>query len=1212
MRLLKTLMVFSLLMGAVSAKAATGHYAILSLGYTSASSIVYYNQTFTTNMVVARVDDTYARATNGRFNLTASWTAPGPLALSGDALQGVTVGTRVYVSDGIRTWATTLGGGQTSVYVDNTTMINGGIGFDLPDYSVFNNQVFYGWATGSIADDFLPASGNVHVGVDAIDEMTLTANPGYGSVTGSYWIGQYLVSDLSTYTPDGKLYGYAGVLGQLQTINEPFQSSQSITIDSRKPIFQSYGYTVMAGIKDQSSSFMFLSSESNNASAPSSYRASNNKARMDFSLNKTGCKVTARLMPANYLDNFAMPLSSRNIIARTMPTKVLGAMEKGGAIIWDGMDGIGNYVGDGTYPILLSVVDANNVSGADVVINIKVTTLQFKASVSLVPNFTRTDSNSTMAHLATINHMFEIYNDSGTSIRSSLEAMGWYNWVNGPVPMTDFGRYGEYRSFVFVMPKVFQYFGLKADGTADEKMITDFDPFKDSDADADFVANYGVESGNAPSWFDADLDLANGYLGQVGMCSSTASAIVPVLALNTHIDAGSVVDVGDGNKTNDWMFLGQPMQLAGGTSSEPTKLKRVSYTSIDGEIPSAPTTMWYRVEGQLCGLFFADIGNVPNSPDMMDPCQPLGTVPWFISRKKHALPSVDIQVLGDQRGLGMRVNEGLMELTINPADVRVVDSTPPVLVSSNPIQDSSIEPNTYNSSNPLWIKISEDNPQGFNLVSGSYNLQLSLLIGGKPTFVNGTVGIQGSVNGPWTLSFTPNQALTLGGKYTLTYLATSVGGTLAGDISFTINDTAKPVVSSIRVLPSAGGVPVVVYPQSGAVTVDNGLSQVWLELSMPFTSTNTINWSASSIDVIPVINGVDQAKVGLTRLDVIPNNGVVRFQLNTPVFSSGTYKVNVLAVSMNSNGDTFQGPENFSSPLFNIRANSNLVNIFQQDPYTSTQQNLALQMVKPITVQSRNGVVSAPENITAVRPGALPAEPSGYNYLQTNTGSFYTMQFNYGATGLRDLQFQSLSSTSINLYYYGSDLPIGVSQSALVVMGYSNGNWVPWALPGPASSQGSLDLNYFSYSLVSTDVFPDMLAVCYPGVARANVTVVPTPTPTPVSFMNTRSFNPNHANAIHRKAKIYFGTRQASEIEAKVYSSAGITVRTLGSQAGKGAGLTQSDFDPAYNLRQFYVEWDGMNDGNAVVKNGVYIVVVRARYADGTSETIKKTVALIK
>jgi hypothetical protein len=486
-------------------------------------------------------------------------------------------------------------------------------------------------------------------------------------------------------------------------------------------------------------------------------------------------------------------------------------------------------------------------------------------------------------------------------------------------------------------------------------------------------------------------------------------------------------------------------------------------------------------------------------------------------------------------------------------------------------------------------------------------------VGSSVTSIPGTVSVaRGSDAHEALITFTPFGALTIGGTYTMMVKGSSPGGSISDSTTtFVLQDTATPEVSNIQVLSSIGGTPVSIYPQSGPVTINNSATQIWLTLAIPFTSTNSIKWDSCAISLVPVVNGVDQSALPVKRLTTgTPNDNVIRFQISSPIYTAGTYKVQVIAVSQDSAGNTFTGPDStFSAPLFNILTNNNVISVFLQDPYASSGSNLVLQMIKPLTVNSTQGAVTVPENIRAGYPSTVASAPTGYAPLVVgsgaNQGLAYTMQFFQGLTGLTGLTFNSTSPTTVNMYYYGTDVPSGISQSALALYGYMSGAWVRMS---PSTNIGSIDINNYTLSLASTDVLPDYLGIFYP-LNVGNVT--PTAVPTAIPFNSTRSFNPGHADPVHRKARIYYSEVMVAEVEAKVYNVGGVLIRTLTSGSGS-VNLGQFTRDAAYNANRYYFEWDGANDSGTTVKNGIYVVVTRVKLRDGSTKTLKTPLALIK
>jgi hypothetical protein len=87
---------------------------------------------------------------------------------------------------------------------------------------------------------------------------------------------------------------------------------------------------------------------------------------------------------------------------------------------------------------------------------------------------------------------------------------------------------------------------------------------------------------------------------------------------------------------------------------------------------------------------------------------------------------------------------------------------------------------------------------------------------------------------------------------------------------------------------------------------------------------------------------------------------------------------------------------------------------------------------------------------------------------------------------------------------------------------------------------------------------------------------------------------PNPFSPPAEKIQISYRLSAASEVELKIYTLAGelVAEKTYAS----GAGVNQ-------------IEWDGCNGKGEMVKNGVYLAVIRSA---ATGETVKQKLAVVK
>jgi len=1180
--------------------------AILSLGYISNSPNIYYGTTMTVVMAAAPVDDSYILAANGRFQVTGQNATDTTLELSSAALNGVTASTQVYISDGTRTWMVPATGG--TVIVNNGNLVTTSL--PLSSYANLNAQTLYAYSSGTTATSGtlgdITTAGSATVAIDILDTVALNPVAVSGGASGAVeWrYDNYIIHASGVNISNGHLYGKIAVPGQLQSIDEGstgFQSTQSFNIDTTIPTFSAVVESVVRDQTINPSTLMYISSESNNTSNPSwlTLTARNTQALFQVTVSKPNCVVSGTIVA----ESSALPF-----FARTLPVVVLGDSTNG-KIYWDGKDGSGQYASDGKYDVTLTIQDANGVVGPVSYNVIQVTSLHMDIiNKQLLPGTLPLLPAINNGHLTSLNYDVILCNDSciqsnptassdKADITAAMAALGWNSPLN---------TYGNYHSFVFATCNVNQ---VDASGNFVAQVKAQ-DSLPNDDLDQDLLIQYSVYPNPAefsgpyvrdPNFVipAGDFGIPPGPLG-IDVCNPTALQTAGI-AGTAQTAANAGVFQGDGDKGNDWDDLRSFMVIKSNGTGKPVFLSEHFGVNISGSTPATPSTYQFQIYAYLTGMAVGmPNGKIfPPATNLVDPCNAAAAA-WFRSLPIHFSPSIkhetdDALVQGDGI-IGVEPDLAVLQFSQNSAPA--TDSTPPFLVSSSPANASQVAPYNYGPlpNSPLQIILEDDesaiDPQ-------SCKVTVTLVSNGKTATVPGSLGVsQGSSNASQrVLSFYPSNILILGGVYTVNYFASSLGGSISGSVSFQLRDTATPQVSSAWVVPSAGSAAVQIY-QANVITVPNGCSQVWAMLSMPYTSSNTILWGSCSLHLIPLVNGVAQAELPLTRISTgTPTDNILRYQVISPIYTSGTYKLVVITYSQDILGNIY-GPDNSTSPFqFNVQASNNILNIFQIDPYNNADQNLALQITLPVTVTASTGQITDPTQLVAGWPTSLVAAPTGFAYLTHNANTAYGLQFFQGTTALQSLQFVSLSSTVMNLWYYGTDMPSGVSQTSLVVKGYHAGTWTDLGSWGSGSNTGNSGLNNLTYHLASNNVLADYLAIFYPTVAN---------TSSASTFKSTRSFNPTSGSSLHNQALLFLGTKPVSTVDIKVFSMAGVVVRKFSKTVSTQVQLDMS------GKSNWYYTWDGRNNDGDVVNNGIYMAIAQVHFQDGTSNTLKNILAVIK
>jgi hypothetical protein len=264
----------------------------------------------------------------------------------------------------------------------------------------------------------------------------------------------------------------------------------------------------------------------------------------------------------------------------------------------------------------------------------------------------------------------------------------------------------------------------------------------------------------------------------------------------------------------------------------------------------------------------------------------------------------------------------------------------------------------------------------------------------------------------------------------------------------------------------------------------------------------------------------------------------------------------------------------------------------------------------PITITTA-GVYITPTSLSVVLPDySSMALPSGYSPITSTSSYAYGMRFNVLGTGLLStplrIDYPSANPIRFKLYYDDADLvPLGISKSALALMGFNGSSWQVISNAAVDSTSGTKN-SYTVDAPLSADAY-----VAY-GIFYSTPSSGPgaLPTPTAVTYANTKAFNPRHSNSVFRKARFYYSDQAPKDVEARIFDTSGALIRSLTLGSGINAGDVR--VDATYGTAAYYFEWDGRNDSGTLVRNGLYLVRWRVTKTDGSSDTQVKPVALIK
>jgi|GEM_PF-6719392 len=1120
--------------------------------------------------------------------------------------------TVIYISDGIRTWAVSyVVADGNSIQINNADFLDVAHippSWVVTDYSQLANTTFAVY-TGSLVNNATAGAGfTVEVGQFA--QAVLYDNGSNGDLLSGdgIWTGQFTVPNNNTVVTNANFYGSCQVAGVL-ALNQNFQSAQTQSFDMELPAILSEFITTSNTTYDGD---LYLSSLSQGLSAtnPANVQATNTQARFNFTVNKPNTVVDITIgNPGG-----AWPLAT----PKQLPSFVIpnGAPTFNGWSTWLGDDGSQNFVHDGIYPVNFYIHDFNNLVGVTVTAQIKVVSLKMAISdITLSPALINSVPPQTAGMITTVNYNVDMVNDSGTSLNSSLQVLGWADaatgiGVNNPVDLF---------STIWTVNNVFT---LNATGASTQLNWPASDSYDNDQVLANYFTSFFGHSG-PPFYFTAGY---NDYISQ----TNTASPSDIAAACNLPI--GSRTDVGDGNLTNDWSTKGLRQMFTSGTggntNSNPTDIARNITFEWSGPTP-AQNNYRIDIQSQMTGLAYSG-PPVNNTLTVLNLCTPTAG-PEYVGDVYHFWPqsvpdlTMETPAQGDLITFQNSSAIFVVSNTVNPTS----DNTPPQYLSSNPAEGSLIQPNVFTSSNPLSVEFQDPTSALNTSTFYSYitlTAQNGAIVQGTPS-TNG-----GGPNGTLTVYFTPNNPIQIGGDYTMAAFTCNTSNLCVEQtITFTVQDSTSPSIQSNGVVLTALGGPFSLSQfQNAPQGPYENVSQISVGLQM-VNSKNSIDYADSSVSLYQ-ISGTTQSPVAMTFVTATggASQGTLVYAINNVINSAGLYEVLTTAYSMDASGKHYPGP----APLANGTDNPQFTTQFCQTcisiDYTNNPNSNrpAITGVKPITINIPNlGVGTTPASIEAAQPSALPGVVgSGYAFLPTaNKNSQIQFNYNNNAVPLTtDLVWTYPPVTPVNfcMYYDAADLNATtqtavVAPNSLVVVGYNGTGWVLCknaVMPTTVAPANNL----CSVAAPNGSAAYSYYAIAYPSnlTVGAGTTGTPTPgpsgtvTPTPVTFPSTRAFNPKSGNSLNNKARFYYSQVAPATMEARVYDTSGRLIRDLTTMNN---GISFNDVTSYLNSpNEYFFTWDGTNDSGTVVRNGIYLVRWTETGTDGSTSTKTKPVALIK
>ncbi len=1164
------------ILGARPARAAQP--VILSISYTNSDSVIHIGSYVSVYMTVLQPTASLA--------LTVSGATINSITLSGADLSLYPGGTVFWVTDGLHTWTMTYGGAPLTIFATDRVL-----GPATADYNTLATKVFRVYTGALITGSSIPAPimnvdignfQNVALRDDGLaeDQPTgLPEIPGNSTSSDGIWRGAWFVTELGFTVTDAGLFGHAVYNGQASS-NETFASPQTLDVDGILPTFQSINFTTT---KVGYSGVLYLSKLSVGYTTG---QTSNGQARIDFVVNKadTYVDIVVRIPSSSdrYLQTYYFPANTSTLT---------------GFRTWDGRDGsvgLGTFVGDNRYDIDLYVRDGNAVSGVTRTTQAIVTTLKVEvknvratpAAINTLPNFSDT-------LITVLSYECHLSNENNDDIKASLNVLGW-NFLPGDVvnPVDPLDAPAAY----VTSRKIFALFEtqiLRPDGSvyADLRAGDLSDNFDD---DATFTLPERVS-----------VPVANCY---AGLPASDPYAI-PTL--------GALVFTGDGSRNNDWntaFDIGSYFVTTAGTPTAPNHMKASFSMNWFGSTPSAGT---YRIEARalLTAKEMVATSDMPNTAGMSDPCTTIAS--WFRDLKVHWYPSARPEGPTNHWGLGVYAENLSTLFSVNTVYSPTTDSTAPLLLSSDPLSDltgtNPISPNVYGVNK--------------NLSANLQDLETPISVAGDKTFIRvkdpqgafisgSSFNNGGTPQSTVSVTFLPLQPLIKGGEYTMEINACNVAGLCNQSlVKFTIQDSTSPSVSLVELVTLGNPIPqpLTLLPSSpdGPFT---RVSEVWATLGIPPTSTNTIDWTSSLITLYR-LSGTVKTLVGthsLMSAGVIPTDSRIKWALDSVINDAAVYEVEIQTKSKDSTGNFFSGPpQPWISPKFFTQIDPTDVAVLYTSPLGIYEAMLS-KIYVTITSQTIYGVTPSAAVIQAMVPNiASMTMPTGYAGITSSAANTHALQFFINANPILgnavDLRFYgNVSDTVINLYFDDSDIPQGISKSALVVKGYDTASGA-WTDVTTFTSLNGSTRNRFYFNPVPGALQYEIYGIFY---ATSTNPLSPSVTPTPFAFKNTRSFNPGHANSAYRQATIFYATALPKAVDVRIYDTAGNLIRAMGLGTGINAGDVATD--PFYLTMAWFFNWNGQNDSGVIVKNGLYLVRYQVTKQDGSVETQTKTLALIR
>jgi hypothetical protein len=1157
---------------------------ILFVNYLCGDPVIHIGSAITVYM--AAVLPNPGVAPNQPISVSVSGTSSAAnIVLTGPSLSSLPLCT-LYVTDGYRVWSVPFPGGTSTFSFGDSQLVPqpAAAPFTVGNYNTLINSNFSVYA-GTLITGFTGGAPAMNVDLGHFGNIVLADAGGSG-----VWSGVYNVPDLEFAVSGGRFFGDATVSG-IEADNAPFQSAMSFSIDGVLPAIQVVQFTTS---QPNYNGMMYIARSSQGNSTPN---PTNSQGTFNVQVNKKN----------TFVDITIADPSTAN---KNLPTLVVPAssLNTNGTRIWDGTDGNNNFMADGVYTASLYIRDTNGVVGLTKTTQVRVISAKWSVgNISMNPsslNLAQFVSNGTASIITTVQYNASLQTDNGTGLQSSLVVMGWQalGAYNSNVNMAS--TIWDVNDMAFLNPE---------GGVGISIGLGDADALFDNDAS--YVAQFECDNTN----FNANALMPTCYLycDLPGMYCGPAACTT-----NTY---GKTVRVGDGNTSNDWTSNAFKEFSLSGPAGDPTLLSVTFSVQVQSATPPAVGSYRLDVRSTLGSITYSQASQPP-SPNVQDYCVSFTATPVYFGLSYHFFPTTrpDPGYFPPNYGFGFYYEDHSAMFTVSNSAPSTSDTTPPVLLNTSPQPGSIIGPNVYGPNNVLSATVQDPETGISNNNSATYISVSYLLANGSTASVNGTSYTDGGgLNNITNIYFKPNSNLVIGGQYTMTINATNGAGLITNKtVQFTVQDTTPADVSQVELVSSSLSLPIQLTPFQSANTPDgpfNNIDEIRVALSVPSTTTNTIDWADSTVSLYQV-SGTTQSAVNLKRLTstapgTVPTDGFLHYQVSPEITQAGLFLIVVQTFSKDASGNSYQGPDSNSAyitPEFTTSVNAN--SLILDYPNLVDQ---AVTGTQPITGTTTAGFVFNPSTNTTgiIIPNfAVLAGNTGFAALSGTAAQASAFQFVVTGPGPQvqpmTWNFSAGSPLQFSLYYNDSDMPAGVSHTSIELFGFNGTVWQP-VTSNVVYTYTNITGNSFVLTVPTGTQFDSIYALFYPNNLPGTT---PTAAPTAIPFKSTRSFDPTSSNALVRKAKFYYapvvaGT-QPRELDVKVYDTTGRTIRTL--TLGNGVNLTDIDTDPNYGSAEYFLTWDGTNDTGNLVKNGIYLVRWRLTNGDGSTSNQTKVVALIK